>query len=183
MLNKKIFLSIVFIASMAGCDGKKDEKPLTENVSETSINSSAKKSITLIDGKFAIDIPEGMEEAVNQEGIMVFMNGSNAITLTESDAQSRDADSLFEETKSNMKNQDPNIRIDNEEKVEIAGRVARTMEAQMKSKGRDVYISMILGVFDGKLISVMMMGDLSNKEAVRADGKKLISSIKYEKNN
>ena len=71
MLNKKIFLSIVFIASMAGCDGKKDEKPLTENVSETSINSSAKKSITLIDGKFAIDIPEGMEEAVNQEGIII----------------------------------------------------------------------------------------------------------------
>lgn len=170
------FILPAVMASMLvmGCARQDGASSETQGVAAA---PAATQDVKLLGGKVNVRIPADLALAGERDGLAIYMNDNGGITFATGDSPGGDATALIAQTLDNMKRQDPGMKVLRNGEVKFGDHVGKTVEAQMKSGGKEVHMAMALAVLDDKLVSIQVIGAQSEGDAVAARAKAVFDSI------
>jgi len=171
----RLFSASMLALALCACGKSSDESP-------ASPSAAAKVETQHISfgGKFAADVPSNLTKQAETDAMVAFQNGDGAVLLVSSPSESADVklDDLVKETQENLKQKYSDLAVLGTGDVKAGDIQLKKIEATMTApQVGEGYTYIAVGLVDGNVVVVTVIGKKSSKDALAATGEQIAKSL------
>ncbi|PKH22245.1 hypothetical protein CIG19_13140 [Enterobacterales bacterium CwR94] len=181
----KYLAAALMVTGLAACDGKSDNAAANDN--GVSSSPSAQQNVTLLDGKLSFALPPGMSDKSGKLGtqannmhVYADETGQRAIIVISGDATNEALDVLAQRLEQQQRNRDPNLQLVTNKSIEVKGQKLQQLDSVMTANGQSAWSSVVLGLVDGKLLTLQITLPADNQQQAQSDAESIIQSLQIK---
>lgn len=171
----KLFTVSMLALALCACGKSSDEAP-----SSTQAAAKVETKHVVFGGKFAVDVPSDLVRQGETDAMVALQNKDGAVLLvaTEAEDASASLSSLTKQTEENLKQKYSDLAIVGTGEIKVGDITLQKIEATMTAPQTGPgYTYMAVGLVDGHVIALTVVGSKDAKDALSATGENIAKSL------
>ncbi|MFP1740440.1 DcrB family lipoprotein [Lonsdalea quercina] len=169
-------------ATLAACDGKKDETPST---TDAAAQAQSSQTISLLSGKLTFTLPADLSDQSGKLGnqannMHVYANksGQKAVIVILGDSTTEGLPVLSQRLEDQQRTRDANLQVVTNKTIDVDGHKLQQLDSIISSSGQKAYSSVVLGIVGDHLMTLQITLPADNQQQAQTEAENIIRTLK-----